>query len=106
MGLFQPCRQSPTILDDDRYENEFGVVYRHFGPTFGEAQERPLAHLENVRAYRLPDFSARFAEMEQVVRNQPDPVRIPEENTKIICETCKTFGWYPFRFQTGYSQTE
>jgi len=53
----------PRALGNDRYVNEFG-----------EAKEHPLARLENVGAYQLPDFSLanRFAEMEQVVREKPD----------------------------------
>ena len=64
----------PRALGNDRYVNEFGVVYQHFGPTFGEAKEHPLARLENVGTYQLPDFSLsnRFADMEQVVREKPD----------------------------------
>lgn len=63
----------PKALGNDRYLNEFGVVYQRNSATFGEAREHPLADLANIRSYRLPDFGipARFSEMERIVRENP-----------------------------------
>ena len=38
-----PGDNFPIALGDDRYRNEFGVVYHRRGATFGEAVEFPLA---------------------------------------------------------------
>lgn len=64
----------PMALGNDRYVNEFGVVYHRPGATFGEAKEFPLADLSRVTSYSIPDFShpARFAAMEAIVLNNPD----------------------------------
>ena len=64
----------PRALGNDRYMNEFGVVYHRPGPTFGEATEFPLEDLSRVHSYQLPDFSrhARFAAMESIVHRNPD----------------------------------
>jgi uroporphyrinogen decarboxylase len=64
----------PRPLGNDRYVNEFGVVYHRPGVTFGEAREFPLADLARVQSYQVPDFSrpARFAAMEEIVRHNPD----------------------------------
>jgi uroporphyrinogen decarboxylase len=64
----------PRVKRDDRYENEFGVVYERFGKAFGEAKEYPLADPARADGYALPDFTkaVRFADMERIVREQPD----------------------------------
>ena len=64
----------PRINNTDYYEDEYGIVYQRCGATFGEACEFPLADVTKATTYRLPDFSTptRYAEMEQIVRENPD----------------------------------
>jgi uroporphyrinogen decarboxylase len=74
--VFSQCNPAftPRVNREDRYENEFGVIYQRFGKAFGEAKEFPLVDLGRVDGYRLPDFTkpARFLAMEQAVREKPD----------------------------------
>ncbi len=64
----------PRPLGNDRYMDEFGVVYHRPGATFGEATEFPLSDPACVQSYQLPDFSqpARFDTFEKTVRHNPD----------------------------------
>jgi uroporphyrinogen decarboxylase len=65
---------SPRVNRDERYENEFGVVYERLGRAFGEAKEYPLADPASAGTYRLPDFTkpVRFRKMKRIIREQPD----------------------------------
>ena len=64
----------PRIDNAEYYEDEYGIVYRRSGATFGEACEHPLADIAAVDRYQLPDFTtpARYEEMDRIVRDRPD----------------------------------
>jgi uroporphyrinogen decarboxylase len=68
-----PESSFPRALGNDRYLNEFGVVYHRPGETFGEPRGSPLADISAVPSYQVPDFSlpGRFARMEAIVRHNP-----------------------------------
>jgi uroporphyrinogen decarboxylase len=69
-----PGGEFPRALGNNRYLNEFGVVYHKPGDTFGEPREFPLADPAAVPSFKIPDFISpdRFREMERVVALNPE----------------------------------